>query len=183
MELDPQPDGSTQVAWGDPAAWPPAYHERFVRDGGWVRLIGFGDDRGDVADQVVTREQIGDVNCRTTRALPVDGRQHYVQWTIPASAYCLEAWGFIDHQGIRVDFYHRQVWFPPSAPTCANRHQRGKVCVKQWETWSDNNGAPGGPLVQRHRRDNVLAAGHGPGFVHHDYLTGWHAEGPPSWAW
>lgn len=182
----PQDSTTSHISWGEPANWPPDNHERFVRVGDWLLLEGFGNNAGVFAPQVVTRETIGDVNCANQRTLPVDParRQHYVRWDIPTSPYCLQAWGYIDYLGTRVDFYHRQVWFPPSAPgACRNAYFTGQTCIKQWEIWRDNNGNPGGPLIERHRRDNVLAKGIGPGFILHDYRTGWHADLRHHWDW
>lgn len=179
----PQPDGRTQIRWGDPATWPPPNYEQFTRSGDWVLLEGYGDDTGQFARQVVTRELLGNVDCARPTTLPPDplGRQRYTRWTIPTQPYCLQAWGHIDYAGTRVDFHHRQVWFPPGS--CRNTYLTDQTCLKQYEVWSDNNGDPGGVLIERHRRDNILAQGIGPGFILHDYRTGWHAELRHHWAW
>lgn len=181
----PQPDGSSHIRWGDPTAWPPPNYERFRRVGDWVLLEGYGDDSGAFARQVVTREQAGDINCANPVPIPLDpqGRQHYVKWVIPTSPYCIQSWGYIDYLGTRVDFYHKQVWFPPSGLTCTNAYISNRQCIKQHERWSDNNGNPGGPLVQRHYRDNILAKGIGPGFIIHNWDNGWHADLRYWWAW
>jgi hypothetical protein len=176
----------SRISWGDPTAWPPPSYEQFTRSGDWVLLAGYGDNTGLAAPQTVTSERIGDINCANSAPIPPDpqGRQHYVKWSTPTTAYCLEAWGYITYQGTRVDFYHRQVWFPPS-PTgaCANAYITGVTCIKQWEIWRDNNGQPGGPLVEVHRRDNILAAGIGPGFILHNYRTGQHMDLKFHWTW
>lgn len=110
------------------------------------------------------------------------GRQHYVAWEIGDVAYRLQAWGHLDWEGARIDFCHRQVWSPPLAG-CGNAYFGDRVCIKQFEVWSDNSGDPGGPLQERVRRDHILAHGIGPGFVVHDWRTGWHADLRYHWEW
>jgi hypothetical protein len=110
---------ASEVVWGDPSKWPPDSVERFVHT--------------------------GDGSCRNMVPLPSDeGRQHYVQWRIPPQAYCLQAWGTITDQssGKNVDFFHSQIWSPPSS--CRNDYLGEQTCIRQWESWSDNNGAPVG---------------------------------------
>lgn len=181
---EPQSSTVSRIRWGDPATWPPSNYERFEKSGGWLLLEGYGDDTGLFAPQIVTSEQAGDVNCQNMAPLPgAGGKQHYVQWDIPNTAYCLEAWGYIDYQGTHIDFYHKQVWFPPSPATCNNTYFTGRICVKQYEIWQDNNGDPGGQLVQRHHRDHILAKGLGPAFIVHDWATGWEAHGRFYWTY
>lgn len=181
---EPQSSSVSRIRWGDPATWPPNNYERFERSGDWVLLEGYGDDTGQFLPQVVTSEKIGDINCTNMQTLPsAGGKQHYVKWGIPGAAYCLEAWGYIDYQGTQIDFYHRQVWFPPSGPTCANTYFVNQICVKQYEIWRDNNGNPGGPLVQRHHRDHILARDLGMAFIVHDWQTGWEAHGRYYWTY
>lgn len=182
----PGPGPDSQIRWGNPATWPPPSYEQFTRDGDWVLLTGYGDSTGLVAPQTVWREEIGDVNCRNMTPIPPDPqhRQHYVRWTIPTQAYCLHAWGRITYQGVPVDFFHEQVWFPPSkVGTCSNAYRSGQTCIKQHERWFDNQGNLGGLLTEVHRRDNILAAGIGPGWILHDYRTGWHADLKYDWAY
>jgi hypothetical protein len=179
------PNGAySDIAWGDPAAWPPATYERFQRDGDWVRMIGYGDNTGLFMPQIVTRERLGNINCTGLTDLAVDGRQHYVRWSTPTTAYCVLTEGYMVYQGTRIDFTHQQVWFPPSAPTCSNAYYTGQRCIKQYEVWRDNNGSPGGPLTEKQRRDNIFALGLGPAFIITDYLHGnWRADLRYHWMW
>ncbi|MFG2056543.1 hypothetical protein ACGFI9_21220 [Micromonospora sp. NPDC048930] len=189
---EPQGLNVSHIRWGDPAAWPPANYERFERslDGQWVLLDGYGDNTGFLPQQV-TRELIGDVNCQNMTALPWDGgKQHYVKWNIQSTAYCLEAWGqILIPGGTPVDFYHKQVWFPPSPPTCNNMYYQNQTCIKQYEVWKDNNpgngGVAGGPLELRHERDHILAKGLGPAYIIHNYFpnNGWQAELRYNWTY
>lgn len=180
---EPQGASVSHVRWGDPTVWPPSSYERFERSGDWVLLNGYGDST-QFLPLHVTQEKIGDVNCQNMTPLPdIGGKQHYVQWNIPSSAYCLEAWGYLDYQGTQIDFYHKQVWFPPSLPTCNNPYFTGQVCIKQFERYSDNNGNPGGPLIERHWRDHILAKGKGPAYIVHNWDNGWHADGRFYWTY
>ncbi len=184
------PLGNESVgSWGDPSRWPPASAERFTRSGNWVLLDGYGwRHRGPYYIQRVHRELIGDGSCRNLVPLPAvasdEGRQHYVQWTIPPQAYCLQAWGTITEpaSGQVMDFSHTQVWSPPSA--CHNAYLGAQICIRQWESWSDNRGTPGAPLTRTLERSVLLARGIGMGFViDQSYPHSWHAELHSGWAW
>ncbi|MBF8194370.1 hypothetical protein ITP53_53690 [Nonomuraea sp. K274] len=187
---EPQGLNVSHIRWGDPDKWPPANYEKFERAGDWVLLDGYGNNEG-MLKQRVTKETIGDVNCQNKKPiLSLTGKQHYVKWDTPAEAYCLEAWGkILIPGGTDVDFYHKQVWFPPSAPNCANKFYQGRTCIKQFEIWKDNNpgngGTAGGPLELRHQRDNIFAKGLGPAFIIHNYFpnNGWQAELRSSWTY
>ncbi|MEW2357677.1 hypothetical protein [Spirillospora sp. NPDC029432] len=189
---EPQGGNVSHIKWGDPDKWPPANYEKFERsaDGQWVLLDGYGNDEG-LLKQRVTKEQIGDVNCQNAKPIPsLDGKQHYVKWDVQAEPYCLEAWGQIQVPGgTPVDFYHKQVWFPPSGPTCDNAYFQDWTCVKQYEVWKDNNpgngGTAGGPLELRHDRDNIFAKGLGPAYIIHNYFpdNGWQADLRYSWTY
>lgn len=179
----PQGDES-EVLWGDPSKWPPDSAERFIHVGDWVLLDGWRSF-GTYYVQRVHRELIGDGSCRNMAPLPSDGgRQHYVQWKIPAGVYCLQAWGTITEQssGKTVDFFHSQVWYPPS--TCRNAYLGVQTCIRQRESWWDNNGSPGTPITRKLERDVSLARGVGMGFViDQSYPQSWHAELHSGWAW
>lgn len=181
---NPQGSGESRISWGDPAKWPPSYAERFVRGGDWLLLDGWSDN-GTYYRLRVTREEIGDGDCRNLRALPSDGgRQHYVQWTIPAKPYCLKAWGTITEEssGKVLDFGHTQIWSPP-AP-CSNQYHSGKTCVKQWESWWDNKDAPGAPIARRLERDQFIAEGIGMAFTIQQYFpSSWRADLRDFWTW
>lgn len=180
----PQSGTESQISWGDPRAWPPAYAERFLRSGDWVLLDGWSGN-GTYYRLRVTSEQIGDGSCQNLRPLPVDGgRQHYARWTVPDQAYCLKAWGTITEEssGKVVDFGHTQIWSPPAA--CANQYYSGQTCVKQWESWWDNNGAPGTPIIRRLDRDQYLARGLGMAFrIQQYYPSSWRADLRYHWNW
>lgn len=179
----PQGDES-EVLWGDPSRWPPASAERFIRAGNWVLLDGWRD-HGTYYVQRVHRELIGDGSCRNLVPVPSDGgRQHYVQWTIPRKAYCLQAWGTITEQfsGKTVDFSHTQVWSPPSS--CHNAYLGAQTCIRQWESWSDNKESPGAPITRKLERSVSLARGIGMGFViDQSYPHSWRAELHSGWTW
>ena len=182
----PQGNEST-VAWGHPSQWPPISAERFIRAGNWVLLDGYGySNHGAYYIQRVHRELIGDGSCRKLVPLPPEGgRQHYVQWTIPPQAYCLQAWGTITEQfsgKIYMDFAHTQVWSPPSS--CHNAYLGAQTCVRQLESWWDNEAAPGAPITRKLERSVSLARGVGMGFViDQTYPHSWYAELHSEWAW
>lgn len=181
-------DDKSRIQWGDAGlGWPPDTYEQFSRSssGEWVLLEGYGSvGSGEFLHQVVTSEKIGDVNCRNMTNLPTEnGKQHYAKWTVSSVAYCLEAAGIMVYQGQVIDWYHKQVWFPPSGPTCSNSFYSGQICIKQYEIWKDNNGSPGGPLVVKHHRDNIFAKGLGPAFIIHNWDNGWKAHGSAYWDW
>jgi len=174
------------VTWGDPSKSPPDNVERFVHIGDWVMLDGYEQRSfGTYNVQRVNRELLGDESCQNMVPLPSDeGRQHYVQWTIPSRAYCLQAWGTITEQssGQTVDFFHVQVWSPPSP--CRNDYWGEQTCIRQWESWSDNNGTPGVPITRKLERSVYLARGIGLGFViDQTYPHSWHAELHSDSAW
>jgi hypothetical protein len=181
---NPQSDSESHISWGDPAAWPPTYGEEFVHDGDWVVLEGWHDN-GTFYRLDLTTERIGDGNCENMEDLPVDGPgQHYVQWEIPTEAYCLEAVGVIveESSGIEIDFSHTQIWSPP-AP-CANEYYTDQTCIKQWESWSDNNGSPGEPVELRLERDQYIAKGIGMAFmIDQTFPTSWRADLRSNWNW
>ncbi len=174
----------SEVLWGDPSKWPPDSAEHFIHSGDWVELDGWRSF-GEYYVQRVSRELIGDGSCQNMTPLPSDGgRQHYVQWNIPAHAYCLQAWGTITEQfsGKTVDFFHSQVWSPPS--TCSNAYLGIRTCIRQWESWSDNNGSPGEPITRKLERSVYLARGVGMAYViDQTYPHPWSAELHSDWTW
>ncbi|MEU7747273.1 hypothetical protein [Nonomuraea sp. NPDC049158] len=179
----PLSDTTSEISWGDPAKWPPSYAEKFVHDGDWVMLDGWRDN-GTYYRVRITKEQIGDAKCDDLRTLATSGRQHYVKWDIPGQAYCLKAWGTITEEssGKVVDFGHTQIWSPP-AP-CANAKYGRKTCVKQWESWWDNQGAPGKPITRKLERDQFIARGIGMAFAIQQYFPkAWRAEAHSDWTW
>ncbi|MGH3855730.1 MAG: hypothetical protein ACRDR6_20030 [Pseudonocardiaceae bacterium] len=178
---NPKSQGSeSEVSWGDPSNSRPDSVELFIHTGDWVLLDGYGRrDSGPSYVQRVTRELIGDGSCQNMTPLPSDGgREHYAQWTIPPYSYCLQAWGTITERvsGKPVeDFFHSQVWSPPSA--CANTYLGARTCIRQLESWWDNNGAPGTPITRKLERSVYLARDVGMGFViDQTYPYSWHAE-------
>jgi len=179
----PQREGS-DVLWSNPSKWPPDSAEHFLHAGTWVLLDGW-HSLGTYYVQRVNRELMGDGACRNMTPLPSDaGREHYVQWTIPPYAYCLQAWGTITEQrnGQVVNFAHFQVWSPPSP--CHNSYLGTRTCIRQWESWWDNKGAPGAPITRKLERDVYLARGTGMAFVIDQmYPASWHAELHSDWSW
>lgn len=153
------------VYWGDPAKWPPTYHEQFVHQadasGDWVVLPGWFDN-GTFYKIQTTMEWQSAADCRTGRTyLPIGGPQHYVRWTIPAAAYCLYAEGTITEQSTNkvMTFVHQQVWSPPAACPGDAYGLTAPSCISQWESWSDSIGTP---LQLKLERTDVLAWGLGP---------------------
>ncbi|WP_221568978.1 hypothetical protein [Alkalihalobacillus sp. TS-13] len=188
---EPQGGGVSYIRWGDPDHWAPENYEKFEKskDGKWILLDGYGNDKG-LLKQRVTYEQIGNVMCQNMQPLSKveGGKQHYVKWDIPSEAYCLEAWGEILIPGDEnVDFYHKQVWFEPSGYWCDNKYFQDQKCIKQYEVWKDNNnnGKIGGPMELRIERDHIFAKGMGPAYIIHNYFpnNGWHADLRYYWNW
>jgi hypothetical protein len=181
---DPQSADESHISWGDPSAWPPSYGEEFVHDGDWLMLEGWHDN-GTFYRLDLTAEQIGDADCENMRDLPIDGGgQRYVQWEIPDEAYCLKAWGVIveESSGIEIDYSHTQIWSPP-AP-CSNDYHSNRTCIKQWESWWDNNGSPGEPIERKLDRDQYIAKGIGMAFAIEQYFPiRWSADLRYHWNW
>lgn len=185
----PQSPSSSDIAWGDPKSWPPSYGEKCLlsADGQWVLLDGYSDGTGLPTRNVqrVTSESIGDANCSGMTPIPSDaGRQHYVQWNIPSSGYCLYAEGTIsgpnpDGSTFTVHFAHRQRWSPPSR--CANAYFSRATCIAQREEWWDDNGSP---FALRIDRTQQLARGLGVGFtIRQTFPITWGADGRYFWRW
>lgn len=179
----PQSSTTSGISWGDPATWPPSYSETFVHRDGWVMLDGWADN-GTYYKLRITKEQIGDARCENLRPLASSGAQHYVKWDIPATAYCLKAWGTITEEssGKVVTFGHTQIWSPP-AP-CSNAYDRGQTCIKQWESWWDDQGTPGKPITRKLDRDQFIAKGIGMAFKIQQYFPkSWRADLHDHWTW
>jgi hypothetical protein len=180
----PQSATASDISWGDPATWPPASAEHFIRRGNWVELAGYSDGQGKPVTEVqrVTSDKIGNADCEHMRALPADGhREYYVKWSIPATGYCLDAVGTITStaNGTVVHFEHKQQWGPP-AP-CSNAYLTGQVCITQHEQWSDDNGHPYGLQLDR---TQYIARGLGMAFeIRQTYPTTWAADGRYYWTW
>lgn len=174
----------TDISWGDPARWPPTSAERFVIKSGWVQLVGYSNGQGKPPTQLqkVTSEFIGDGNCSNMKPIPsLDGRQHYVKWRIPPSAYCVDARGTITSTvtGRVVRFRHQQAWGPPRA--CSNTFLAGRTCITQHERWWDDNGHP---FSLRIERTVALAWGLGMAFtIRSTVPVTWAADGRHYWTW
>jgi len=172
------------INWGHPSNWPPQYNEKFVRVDDWVFLDGWADN-GTYYKLRVDKDQIGDAQCNNLKDMPlVEGMQHYTKWTVTGSAYCLKSWGTITEQssGKSFQFGHTQIWSPPAA--CDNTYYGNQTCIKQWESWWDNNGAPATPITRKLDRDNYLARDIGMAFkVQQYYPSPWKAELRYNWRW
>ncbi|SDM42602.1 hypothetical protein SAMN04489726_1555 [Allokutzneria albata] len=183
----PEGSGKSVIRWDAPSNWnrPGDGLEHFVRDGDWLYLDVYeNQSTGTYNPQRVTSEQVGDGDCANLRPLPSrNGRQHYAQWTIPAHAYCLIAEGTITTpQGV-VRFRHRQVWSPPT--TCQTRFHGAVRCVRQTESWWDDNGHP---FQLRIERSQHLGKGLGMGLAIHSTVGGgkpidWRADLRNVWTW
>jgi hypothetical protein len=180
----PQSGTASDISWGDPATWPPASAEHFIRHGNWVELDGYSHGQGQPVTEVqrVTSEEIGDADCDNMRPLPsVGGLQHYVMWNIPATGYCLDAVGTITStvNGAVVHFAHKQQW-EPSAP-CSNAYLSGQACIAQHEQWWDDNGHSFSLVLDR---TQYIARGLGMAFkIRQTYPTSWSADGRNYWLW
>lgn len=181
------PVSSTEsdIAWGDPATWPPSQNEQFEHVGDWVTLDGFNTANG-WEPQVVTREVLGDVTCANEVDItPADGHELYSKWQVDTVGYCLEAWGqILVPGGAVVNFHHRQIWHTPA--NCSNQYMGTQLCVRDHEWWYDDNpangGTPGQPLVESQDRDVYFALNVGPAYIIHDYLhNGWEAYDRYTW--
>lgn len=182
----------SEINWGDPKPWPPQYAEKFIHIGNWVLLDGWTDNNTYYKIRV-TSEQIGDAKCQALRPLgsqdgisSSDGsRQHYVRWNISSRAYCLKSDGVITEQssGKTLRFSHTQIWSPPAA--CQNKYYSGQTCIKQWESWWDNRGAPANSPPKRvFDRDAYLARGKGMAFIIEQwYPSHWRADLRYFWSW
>jgi hypothetical protein len=180
----PQSATTSDISWGDPATWPPASAEHFIRSGDWVLLDGYSNGQGLPVTQVqrVTSETIGDAGCGNMTPVPSDGaRQHYVRWTIPSTGYCLDAKGTITSTatGTVVHFEHRQQWSPP-AP-CSNAYHSGRTCIQQHEQWYDDNTHPWGLQIDR---SQYISRGQGMAFmIRQTVPSTWAADGADYWTW
>jgi hypothetical protein len=180
----PQSATVSDISWGDPATWPPASAERFIRRGNWVELTGYSDGQGQPVTEVqrVTSDWIGDAQCHHLVKLPSDGGlERYVKWAIPAAGYCLKAAGTITStvNGSVVHFRHVQQWSPP-AP-CSNAYFTGQTCISQHEQWWDDNGHPFSLQLDR---TQYIALGLGMAFeIRQTYPTDWSADGRYYWTW
>jgi hypothetical protein len=174
---DPKSPTESRISWGDPEPWPPDYAEKFIIGTSWVLLDGWYGN-GTYYTVRVSTEQLGDANCNNLHTLASDGgRQHYVALVVTGTAYCLKAWGTITEEssGRVVDFGHTQIWYPPS--TCSNPYYGTRTCIKQWESWWDNKGAPGTPITRKVDRDQYIARGIGMAFqIQQYYPSPWHAD-------
>lgn len=181
----PQPDGTSQISWGVPSAWPPPNFEVFRADpaANWAYLLGYGSTAGEWLPQVVTAEWIGDANATNWAPLQVDpqGRQRYTKWTVTGTGYSLYAVGHMDWAGERVDFIHQQKWSAPK--TVSNAYYSNRRAVVQSEIWADNAGRPGSELFVKQDRDQYIALGLGMAFRIVDRLASWSADLRYSWAW
>ncbi len=161
----------------------PEARERFLRsaDKSWLLLDGWSGNGTDYR-QRVTSESQGNASCSSMHPLRSDsGRQHYVQWNIPTTAYCLEATGTITEasSGKVVNFRHRQLWSSPHP--CSNAYMQGKTCIAQHEAWWDDNGHP---MQMTLDRVNYLAKGVGMAFkVQQTYPNTWSADLRQAWTY
>jgi hypothetical protein len=181
----PHSASESDISWGDPANWPPKSAEKFVRSSDWLLLDGWAD-HGTYYTQRVTKELVGDASCNNLVPIASDGAlQHYVRWAVQSHAYCLKAWGTITEasSGKSFEFGHTQIWSPPAS--CSNQYLGTRTCIKQWESWWDNNhDAPGTPISRRLERDQFIARGVGMAFKIQQYFpTPWLTELRYSWNW
>lgn len=176
----PQNSTESWIYWGNPATWPPAYHERFIHTGDWVMLDGWWDNATYYTLRTTLEYQAA-ADCNTGRTYLVTGQQHYTHWTIPASAYCLYAEGTITEQssGHRFRFQHRQIW--STAGSCANAYQPAVPCLRQHEDWSDDRTSP---MTLRLSRDGAFGRGYGAAWsIRQTFPSTWAADLRYTWTW
>jgi hypothetical protein len=183
---EPQANGQSWVSWGDAATWPPTGHEVLIHQGAWVMLDGWSGN-GTYYTQRVTSETISNADCVTNKTVIPDagGLQHYVQWTIPTTAYCLFATGTITEQssGKTIRFAHQQVWSTVASEP--NRFLGAKPALQQHEKWWDDNGHT---YAQTLDRSVYLGKGVGMAFHIQNYVNNtntitWSADLRYNWAW
>jgi hypothetical protein len=184
---NPLSGNESVISWGNPKDWAhPDSQVRFIHDGDWVLLDGWKDGHTGADYTVrVTQELLCDPNCESCSPIPPNkGRQHYVRWATPTTAYCLKAWGKVTSvsTAISEDFGHTQIYYPPQP--CSNSTYGNQTCIKQWESWWDNNNSPGSPIKQKLVKDHFLARGLGPAFTIIDYShNNWRADLRYDWTW
>lgn len=182
-----QPTSSTEsiINWGTPAGWPASVTDRehFIRDGDWILIDGW-EGNGTYYTQRIWLEQICDADGLNCQTLATSGLQRYVMWNVQSTAYMLKTWGTITEQssGKVVDFGHTEIWSPSMG--CWNQYLGSQTCIKQWESWWDNNGSPGTPITRKQDRDVFLARGLGMAFAVRQYFPStWNADGRYYWSW
>jgi hypothetical protein len=185
----PQDATTSDITWGktwnvptNPTA--PAYHERFVRAGDWVTLVGWFDN-GAFYRIRINQEWQAAADCRTGRIfLPAGGPQHYVRWNVPAASYCLYAEGTLTEEiagvpGKVVPFVHQQIW--SSAAGCPKPKSGATDYVCQWESWADANGTA---MATKLERQQWLVRGAGPAQqIQQTVPTAWSATASSGGRW
>jgi hypothetical protein len=169
----PQLSGESHIYWGDPFQWPPQYHERFIDDGEWIMLDGWWGN-GTYYKVRITEEKICDSTCTNCIIIASSGPQHYTKRNVSSSTYCLKAEGSVTEQssGNMFHFGHTQVYWAPTI--CSNAYISNQRCIRQWESWWDDNGTT---YQRKVDRDGYLAKGIGPGFKIYQYFpTPWQAD-------
>lgn len=170
----PQGDTESHIYWGDPIKWPHQYHESFIQGDEWIMLDGWWDN-GTYYSLRVIEETLCEATCNSTcTTIATSGPQHYTKRKIQTAAYCLKASGTITEQstGKIIKFGHTQVYWPPT--TCGNAYMSNHQCIRQWESWWDDNRTS---YQRKLDRDVYLAKGIGPGFSIYQYFPSpWHAE-------
>jgi len=176
----PQANGESWIYWGDPATWPPAYHERFIHSGDWVFLDGWWDNGTYYTLRTTTETQFN-ADCVTGAVSLTPGPQHYTHWTIPAGSYCLLASGTITEQssGNSFHFVHKQIWGIQAS--CANPYNAAIPCLTQHEEWSDDRGTV---LSLKLVRNGTFGKGVGPAWsINQTFPSVWNAGDRYYWNW
>jgi hypothetical protein len=190
----PQSTVESQVYWGTPwTTAPPAYRERFVRDGDWVIQPGWFDN-GTYYELRTITEWTANADCRTGKTFfAPGGSPHYAKWTTPATAYCLYVEATITEQlsGKSYHYIHQQLWSPPAAcpklpkpiVNLANQPVPVSDCITQGESFADDRGSPG---VFTTRIERTVWLARGVGMAYRTVQTApsaWSADASSAWTW
>ena len=182
----PKSAAESHIYWGDP--WlpdaPPEYHERFLIDAGQVWLDGWWDNGTYYKITATTNWQAEGADCSGAKTyFPVGGPEVYARWNVPMTAYCVFSEGILTEQssGNTLSFRHEEIWSPPAlCPVNPYIATGSRLCAKQTERWSDNNGHAFGPTLLR---DVWLAQGLGMAWQVRNYAPTANpaAPGPVTW--
>jgi len=171
-------EDESHIYWGK--ALGGKYRERFILDGEWVMLDGWWDN-GTYYRIETDFAEMCDINGENVSPLPIGGLEHYTLREIPEEPYILRTSGTVTEEfsGNQIYFGHTQAYWPPAEHS--NPHLPDAMCIRQWESWWDNNGT----IYERKiDREQYLARGVGPGFYVCQYFPDpWEAFLREAWSY